>query len=237
METGQEAPAPGRPRLTEKYTMSATAGGRTWMRWAGVMAMAAGLGLGGCNSVPQDEYELALQENTELRQRSAQLESALQEANTRNASLEQENRDMAARLDQRGRAGDTGFEGIGGVGSMRSASGEVVVDIAGDVLFDSGSATLKASAKRTLDSVASVLNSRYGSNTIRVEGYTDTDPIRKSKWADNEALSAERALAVERYLVSKGVNNGRIYSAAFGPAKPKSSKQSSRRVEIVILGS
>lgn len=202
------------------------------VRALGVLAMVAGLGLGGCNAVPQEEFDLALQENTELRQRNSQLETALQEANTRNASLEQENRDLASRADQ---GGDTGFEGIGGVNSSRGAGGEVVVDIAGDVLFDSGSVVLKASAKRTLDSVAGVLNSRYASNMIRVEGYTDTDPIKKSKWRSNEQLSAERALAVEQYLVSKGVSNGRVYSAAFGPARPKGSKQASRRVEIVIL--
>ena len=111
------------------------------------------------------------------------------------------------------------------------------MDIAGDVLFDSGSVTLKASAKKSLDSVAGVLNSTYGSHNIRVEGYTDTDPITKSGWKPNERLSAERAMAVEAYLVSKGVSNGRVYSAAFGPANAKNSKKDSRRVEIVILGS
>jgi flagellar motor protein MotB len=105
------------------------------------------------------------------------------------------------------------------------------------VLFDSGKVDLKSSARRSLDRVASVIQSKYPGQQIRIEGYTDSDPIRKSKWRSNEHLSAERALAVEKYLVGKGVDNDRVYSAAFGPANARATKKDSRRVEIVILGS
>jgi len=73
---------------------------------------------------------------------------------------------------------------------------------------------------------------------VRIEGYTDTDKLvkTKAKWHTNENLSAARALAVEGYLVSKGVDNDKAYSAAFGPSKPRATKKDSRRVEIVILG-
>jgi chemotaxis protein MotB len=121
--------------------------------------------------------------------------------------------------------------------TTRRDQADLVVEVAGDVLFDSGSIVLKPTAKRTLDQVARRIMSDYSSNTIRVEGYTDTDPLKKQKgkYKDNEELSAERALAVERYLVGRGVASSRVYSAAFGPAKPKGSKKASRRVEIVIL--
>jgi len=115
---------------------------------------------------------------------------------------------------------------------------DLVVQVAGDVLFDPGSITLKSTAKRTLDRVARVILDRYSGNQIRVEGYTDSDPINKSKklYESNEELSAKRALAVEKYLVSRGLSADRVYAAAFGPADPKSTKKASRRVEIVILG-
>lgn len=121
--------------------------------------------------------------------------------------------------------------------TTRRDHGDLVVEVAGDVLFDSGSIVLKATAKRTLDQVARRINSDFSGNIVRVEGHTDSDPIKKqkAKYKDNEQLSAERALAVERYLVDKGVSSGQIYSAAFGSAKPKGSKKESRRVEIVIL--
>ena len=48
--------------------------------------------------------------------------------------------------------------------------------------------------------------------------------------------SAARALAVESYLVGKGVDNDKAYSAAFGPSNARATKKDSRRVEIVILG-
>ena len=104
---------------------------------------------------------------------------------------------------------------------LASRGADVVVGVAGDVLFDSGKVDLKNSARQTLDQIASVLNTQYAGRSIRVEGYTDTDPIRKSSWKTNERLSAERAMSVEAYLVSKGIDNGRIYSAAFGPAHPR----------------
>lgn len=212
-------------------------------RLASLALVAGSLAMGGCKNVSKGDYDSVVNENNELRSRLTEEQRARQEAETRNASLEQENRDLAARSDRAtaapapGRGGSTGFEGIEGAGVTRAGT-DVVVDVAGDVLFDSGQATLKASSRKTLDSIAGVIKTRYASNTIRVEGYTDTDPLRrtKGKWESNERLSGERALAVEKYLVSKGVPSGQIYYAGFGPARPKNSKKESRRVEIVILG-
>jgi flagellar motor protein MotB len=183
--------------------------------------------LGGCGKAKQSK--LALSENSELRDRNAQLEAALQEAHNRNSSLEEENQRLASS------GGATGFEGIAGVAARRGQGGEVIVSVAGDVLFDSGQITLKSTATRSLDQVASVMKGQYQTNTVRIEGYTDSDPIKKSPWKTNERLSAERALAVESYLEGRGVDKERMYSAAFGPANPRASKQASRRVEIVIL--
>src|SRR5690606_20701045 len=122
--------------------------------------------------------------------------------------------------------------GIKGVDLSTRAGGEIVVGVAGDVLFASGSNTLRNDAKSTLDQVAQVIKSTYTGNEVRVEGYTDSDKLvkTKEKWGTNENLSAARALAVEAYLVGKGVDNDRIYSAAFGPSKPKATKKDSRRV-------
>ena len=196
-----------------------------------------GLGLSllvGCSGVQQADYDLLMDENSELRGRLAQAEGE-------NGQLRQQLANAQAENDQlRTQPADpyaTGFEGVPGVNTSINAQGEVVVAIAGDVLFDSGSVALKSSSKSSLDRIAGVLQSRYPNNVVRVEGYTDTDPIRKSKWETNERLSSERALAVEQFLVSKGVSNDRIYAAAFGPARQKGSKKESRRVEIVILAS
>lgn len=199
-----------------------------WM--GGIAAMAAAL-LGGCNTISPAEYDAALAEAQELRDQNATLVSQLQECEARYAALENQNRDLQQRA-----AADPQMNFGAGTSVRRGASGELIVEVAGDVLFDSGSVAIKPAARQTLDRIASVLTRQYPGNMIRVEGYTDTDPIVKSKWVTNERLSAERALAVEAYLVSKGVDNNRIYSAAFGPARQRATKAQSRRVEIVVLG-
>jgi chemotaxis protein MotB len=204
-------------------------------------ALAVAVTLGGCaNDQAKRRAALLEQEANELRARNSQLEAALSASNDERARLEQEallaERDaLLANQNLNRGAASTGFEGIEGVGSTRGPGGDVIVDIVGDVLFDSGKVTLKSTAKTTLDRVAGVINSSYAGQTIRVEGHTDSDPIKKSQWKTNERLSAERALAVEEYLTSKGVDKTRMYIAGFGDAKPRGSKSQSRRVEIVIL--
>ncbi len=201
--------------------------------------------LGGCKSVSQRDYDAAIDENTQLRERIAGLQESVRQANEGNSGFQDQNAQLRAenaRLQEALNAANaqprTGFEGINGVDLSTRAGGAIVVGVAGDVLFASGSNTLRNDAKSTLDQVARVIKSTYAGNEIRVEGYTDTDKLvkTKDKWGTNENLSAARALAVETYLVGKGVDNDRIYSAAFGPSKPKATKKDSRRVEIVILG-
>ncbi len=213
------------------------------VRTASLLLMTGGLGAGliGCNKVNKTDYDAAMAENNELRDRLSTEQKSRQEAETRAASLEQENRDLASRADQSKTAGAggktggaTGFEGSG-FDSYRTAGGEVVVSAAGDVLFDSGKAVLKSTAKSKLDKVASVIKSQYPGQVIRVEGYTDSDPIKKSGWKTNERLSGERAMAVEEYLTSRGLSKDQIYYAGFGASHARANKKDSRRVEIVIL--
>lgn len=207
---------------------------------------ALGLVLGGCGSKGADleaQLEQFQVENSDLRTENERLESALAECDlsndaiaTENSRIQEENnrlRDEIAALKSRP-AATNGFEGIEGIG-VSSRGGEIVVEVAGDVLFDSGSVTLKDDARQRLNQIASVIQSRYPNNRIRIAGHTDSDPIRKSKWKTNERLSAERALAVQDYLSTRGVSKSRSYAAAFGPSQPKGSKAQSRRVEIIIL--
>lgn len=210
----------------------------------GVFLLLATALLSGCHS-GSERMGLLEDENFELRARNQQIQASLNQSEQARTLLDQEveslQADKASLEDQASRADSslasvvTGFEGVPGVSTSTNAVGEVVVAVAGDVLFAPGKASLKASAKATLDQVAQVLNSRYSGRMIRIAGHTDSDPIKKSKWKTNERLSAERALAVESFLVKKGVDSDRMYSAAFGPSQPKGSKRDSRRVEIVVL--
>ncbi len=199
------------------------------------LACATAFAAVGCSGVKKTEYDDVIAENNELRGQLAALEGERAMWLDTKGKLEQENADLAAALEQMKASGAVGPQGQIGEATMYMRDKDIVVEVAGDVLFDSGKATLKSSAKRTLDQVADTIRQRFPGHPIRVEGHSDTDPIRKSGWKSNEHLSFERALTVEQYLASKGVAATAMYSAGFGPDKPRGSKPQSRRVEIVVL--
>jgi chemotaxis protein MotB len=94
-----------------------------------------------------------------------------------------------------------------------------------------------------LTRVAAILGSDYPSAQIRVDGHTDSTPIKRTKdrYPSNWELSTDRACAVLRFLVSKGVSEKRIFAAGFAYQRPlaanttEAGKGKNRRVEIVIL--
>ncbi len=69
----------------------------------------------------------------------------------------------------------------------------------GALLYDSGSADLKADAEQVLDKVGIILE-HYGTGIIEIVGHTDNVPQSGSLYADNEELSSARALSVFYYL-------------------------------------
>jgi outer membrane protein OmpA-like peptidoglycan-associated protein len=185
----------------------------------------------GCSNKPGKEAALLQDENAQLRQQLADRNAALEAAEQARRDKELE----LARMQREGvPQGETGFEGIEGVTGTVGA-GEVTASVSSDVLFDSGKATLKPAAKKSLDAVAEVLKSKYGGYSIRIAGHTDTDPIKRSGHKSNDHLGFERAFAVKQYLISKGVGEKQVSLASFGPNKPAGNKQQSRRVEIVVM--
>ncbi len=198
--------------------------------------------LTGCDNKAKNEQALLTEENTALRaqldERNKALEASENERRNlalRIADLERQPQPMASSQPASGGAtsGNTGFEGIEGA-DVSVKGGTVTVAIEGDVLFDSGKTTLKAGAKKSLDKIASVLESKYGGRRIAVEGHTYTDPIKKSGYKDNYELGYRRAESVRNYLLSKGVPGDKVNLASWGPNDPRSSKTQSRRVEVVV---
>jgi outer membrane protein OmpA-like peptidoglycan-associated protein len=217
----------------------------------GVFGMVAVLGLsallGGCNQ-QQKKTSLIKTENSELRERNATLEQSVRDKDSKIADLEANcNKTVAytAPATMQPMTQQPSYQPVpevtynnvpsGGDEFQRDANdGRLKATVAGDVLFDSGKATLKESAKKELNTIASEIKNKYGSRSITVEGYTDSDPIRKSGWKSNEALSEARARAVEKYLSSRGVSSNRLNAVGYGASKPKATKKESRRVEIVV---
>ncbi|MCY2926078.1 MAG: OmpA family protein [Planctomycetota bacterium] len=127
-------------------------------------------------------------------------------------------------------------------GWMRTSVGDRLT-LGGHMLFSPGNATLTGEGRNALNKVASDLKSHYSGRTIRVYGFTDSSPITKTKnlWEDNLDLSANRSMAVVRYLWSHGVPKDRIEAVAMGDAHPLASngtaegKKKNRRVEIFVI--
>jgi flagellar motor protein MotB len=78
---------------------------------------------------------------------------------------------------------------------------------------------------------------------VRVIGYTDNDPIRKTRnlWEDNLDLSANRAMTVVRHLREQGIDAEKLTACGRGetnPVTPNTStanKAKNRRVEIIVI--
>jgi outer membrane protein OmpA-like peptidoglycan-associated protein len=105
----------------------------------------------------------------------------------------------------------------------------------GDVLFDTGRATLKPGAERALERLAQFLRTNPGTRII-VEGHTDS----VGSEAYNEELSQRRAQAVTEALRARGVPADQYQAKGLGKAYPVASnetpagRQQNRRVEIVF---
>lgn len=134
-----------------------------------------------------------------------------------------------------GQANDPQIAGI--ETSFDQATGNMTVNIPGDVLFDAGRASLKDSSQATLAKIADAIKRDYPGKHVFVDGHTDSDPIAKTKgmWSDNLDLSAERARSVAKFLTSRGgLPAKNVDTRAFGSTQPKKTKEASRRVEIVV---
>jgi hypothetical protein len=103
------------------------------------------------------------------------------------------------------------------------------------VHFATGSATLDAAAQRELEGVARELQ-RCPEQPVRILGYADGT----GESGRNRDLSRQRAVAVERYLVARGVGRARLSASGLGTSNPVSSnttakgRAENRRAEIAL---
>jgi len=112
----------------------------------------------------------------------------------------------------------------------------VVLNFAGDVLFEVNEAVISIGARDTLNRVAAFLRDNPD-REIFVGGHTDST----GEDSYNMALSQRRADAVANYLMSGGVAGNRVVARGFGESVPVASndnaagRQRNRRVVVVIL--
>jgi len=112
---------------------------------------------------------------------------------------------------------------------------DIILNMPGNVTFRTDSADLNAQFYKVLDGVALVAK-KYDKTIIEVAGHTDSTGT-----ADyNRQLSQRRASSVSGYLVSRGVAQARIMTAAGGEDHPIASnateegRTANRRVEVTL---
>lgn len=107
------------------------------------------------------------------------------------------------------------------------------------VLFDSGHAELKPGGAKLIDAMAAVLRTAPD-RRIRVDGHTDSVPLRGGPYTDNWGLSAARSTAVVRRLQQDGFNGRRLAAGGHADNRPVASNKTNRgraqnrRVEILL---
>lgn len=103
------------------------------------------------------------------------------------------------------------------------------------IQFNYARASLLPASEKVLDEVADLL-SKETDLKVDIEGHTSSD----GNFDKNMKLSGERAEAVKKYLIKKGVDPARLTSQGFGPNKPinegKSEQEQAlnRRVELKL---
>jgi len=121
------------------------------------------------------------------------------------------------------------------VAQVKKTENGLLVQMASDILFDTGSAVLKPESMAQVGKVGDII-AKYGDDRVRIEGHTDAVGSASS----NEELSLRRADAVKRVLLSRGVQEKQILVLGLGETKPVGDNHSAegraknRRVELHI---
>lgn len=116
----------------------------------------------------------------------------------------------------------------------------LVIEVPEAGAFDVGQADLAPEAAHMLTRVATMLTTLP--NAVRIEGHSDTTPIRTSQYASNWDLSTARATRVVEFLVTTaGLAPGRLSAAGYAEFKPRAANDTAqgrarnRRVDLVLL--
>ena len=115
-----------------------------------------------------------------------------------------------------------------------------------EVLFPKGSADISPAGQQELAKLGSAVKQLEGEIppdlewVLRVDGHTDNDPINTPQFPSNWELSAARAIAVVRYLITLGISPQHLMAAGFGEFQPldigdtPEAKARNRRIELKL---
>ena len=206
----------------------------------------------------KQEAEQASQDAVRQRQEAEQARAAAQQQQqVAQAAAEQAARDRAAAVSQQ-RAAEAETEKarqaaaqaeaekaqlraqllsqLNSILQTRDSARGLIVNMS-DVLFDTGSYTLKPGAREKLAKISGIVLAHPGLN-LQIEGHTDS--VGSDEF--NQQLSERRADSVRDFLAEQGVRGSAISARGFGKTQPVAGndtaegRQRNRRVELVVNG-
>lgn len=125
----------------------------------------------------------------------------------------------------------------------------MVIQLPGDVLFDTGRAKLRTKGQEILLQVAAVVrnDAELRKRHFQVAGHTDNTPLRAGVYRDNWGLSVMRAREVLVFLITPedkdggGLDPNRWSASGYGETDPVAAndtpenRQINRRCELVVI--
>ncbi len=209
----------------------------------------------GCQVVPKKAYDRVKKENDQLVKKYSDLQRKYLNAREQNTKLKTRLKEQGASLEEfkelasNVKTDETGAvklqipEGVKGDVQKVKVNGQTALRLSSQIFFESGSATLRDEARKSLTKIVPVLKEFGADVRYVIEGHTDNQPIKQSKdqFPTNWHLSSERAISVARHLISKGLNENRIKVVGRGSTEPIASndtekgRRKNRRVEIIVI--
>ena len=182
------------------------------------------------------QVALLNQQLSALRTQLGALESALDASEARDAQSKTAIADLGSRLNLAlaQRVQDLSRYRSDFFGRLRQVlEGRPDIQVVGDrfvfqseVLFPAGQATISTDGQAELADLASALKQIAAEIppdinwVLQIDGHTDKRPISTPQFPSNWELSAARAIAVAKFLVTQGIDPKRLVPAGFGDNRP-----------------
>jgi chemotaxis protein MotB len=200
----------------------------------------------------ETDYAAALHEvedlKQKLRERGVNLDNLSQSLDQERRALEDYKRraEQLAQIQKRFETLRAKLQQLTSLGlKVEVRDNRMLIQLPGDVLFDSGSDKLKPKGKEILAAVAQVVrgDADLAKREFQVAGHTDNKPLKGGAFQDNWGLSAMRARSVVAFLTSSegGLDPKNLSAAGYGDTDPVANnetdegREKNRRVELVVM--
>lgn len=202
------------------------------------------------------KVELLNQQIAAMRRQLSQLNSLLEDSETRNRASDAQVADLGKRLNSAlaqkvQELSKYRSEFFGRLRQILSQRSDILVVgdrfvFQAEVLFPKGNAELNPAGQQEMLKLADALKQLEREIptdiawVMRIDGHTDADPVKSPLFKSNWELSASRAISVVNFMVSQGVSPKHLVAAGFGEFQPlvpgdsEESKSENRRIELKL---